>query len=446
MPFVSHPRPRRRHAAARILAPLLLALALLTTVAAASQARAAGMLQGAMQAVYVVHSADDTDRFLGSAFRWSQAGQVAVTNAHVVGDAAEVRLTDDRGQTLVAPVIARDAARDVAVIGLPTGQAPGLVPAPVPDLGGAVFALGAPLGIEFTATRGMVSASARQVDVAVPLRLLQHDAAVNPGSSGGPLVDEAGGLVGMNSQIADGSRHFIGIAYAIAASDLDRIVTGLVAETLPPLPRLGLHLRPVSRQIAAAMGIEPLGVLVDRVEPGSAGDRAGLMAGDVIALADGQPLPGPGDLAFAIEAAQDAGHLSLTIRRQGASLDRLLPLDPPGDTALILRDTADAAPRVAVHTLATLGVTLDGDTVAGLSDTSPAALAGLAEGDRIVAVNGKALDRDLLETLEIRAPALLLIARPGSGTRHLVLDPWDRNAGFRPQGGANVLDPDITVF
>ncbi len=73
--------------------------------------------------------------------------------------------------------------------------------------------------------------------------MLQHDAAVNPGSSGGPLVDAMGRLVGMNSQIADGSRMFVGIAYAISAPDLQRIVTGLIEETLMPLPSLGLTAR-----------------------------------------------------------------------------------------------------------------------------------------------------------------------------------------------------------
>ncbi|HMO73612.1 MAG TPA: trypsin-like peptidase domain-containing protein, partial [Paracoccaceae bacterium] len=154
--------------------------------------------------------------------------------------------------------------------------------------------MGAPLGAEFTVTRGMVSASARQVEAAVPLRLLQHDAAVNPGSSGGPLIDAQGRVVGMNSRIADGSRHYVGISYAIAAGDLARIVQGLVDETLIPFPKLGLQLRPVTRQIAAAMGLPAEGALVDRVDPGGLADRAGLRAGDVIAAAGGQPIATPG--------------------------------------------------------------------------------------------------------------------------------------------------------
>ncbi len=427
------------------------AMLLLTALAAFAPARAAtAPLEDAMASVLVVRSAGAEDAFLGSAFVWT-TGEVAVTNAHVVGDAAEVRLVDRTGAVLVAPVIARDPVRDVAVIGLPAGGAEGLHPGPSPALGDAVWALGAPLGLDFTATRGMVSAQARQVEVAVPLRLLQHDAAVNPGSSGGPLIDAAGRVVGMNSRIADGSRHYVGVSYAIAAPDLARIVQGLVEETLPAFPRLGLHLRPVSRQIAAALGVPAEGALVDRVTPGGAGARAGLVAGDIIHLADGSPLQGPGALAFAVDAALQAGSLSLTVLRGGARVEALLILTPPQESALGLRDLAGAGPaRVASYDLEGLGLTLrdeDGRaTIGTLTENSPALLAGLAPGDRILAVNGRPLGMAQAKALRLEAPALFLIERRGGATQHIIVDPWDRGAGFRPIGGANVLDPSVAVF
>ncbi len=265
------------HRLVQPLIRLMLALALLTALAALSPARAGSVLEDAMARVFVVRSDDAGDRFLGSAFLWG-AGAVAVTNAHVTQGAETVRLLDQSGHSQTARVIAQDAVRDVAVLSVapgPTGLLPGLQPGPIPALGDPVWALGAPLGLDFTLTRGMVSARARQVEAAVPLRLLQHDAAVNPGSSGGPLIDAAGRVVGMNSRIADGSRHSIGISFAIAAPDL------------------GLLLRPVSREIALALDIRQGGILVDRVNPGSIADRAGLVAGDVIAAADSHPRPAP---------------------------------------------------------------------------------------------------------------------------------------------------------
>ncbi len=221
------------------MAAVLMALAVLMAALPARAGTAA--LETAMDAVLTVRTNDDEDRFLGSAFLWGDRAEVAVTNAHVVGTAQEVRLVDRHGNEEVGLVIATDPVRDVAVISVAPGPdgvpRRGLVAAPDPaGLGLEVYALGAPLGVEFTLTEGMISATARQVDIAVPLLMLQHDAAVNPGSSGGPLVDAEGRLLGMNSQIADGSRMFVGIAYAIGAADLDRIVTGLIDETLPPVP------------------------------------------------------------------------------------------------------------------------------------------------------------------------------------------------------------------
>jgi serine protease Do len=196
----------KRQRPLRFVGEALAALLVLVLVALISPASASPLDQ-AMDKVFTVRSADAEDRFLGSAFLWAD-GTVAVTNAHVVGTAEEVRLIDRHGADLTALVIARDPVRDVAVISVPEGTA-GLTLAPIPpELGDEVFALGAPLGIEFTLTEGRISALARQVDIAVPVLMLQHDAAVNPGSSGGPLVDAEGRLLGMNSQIADGSRTF----------------------------------------------------------------------------------------------------------------------------------------------------------------------------------------------------------------------------------------------
>lgn len=425
----------------------LAALMVLVLVALVGPAKAAA-LDAAMDRVFTLRSADAEDRFLGSAFLWGD-GSVVVTNAHVVGAAEEVRLVDRNGVEEVALVIARDPVRDVAVISAPPGLAgaQGLaLSSDQPALGTEVFALGAPLGIEFTLTEGRISATARQVDPAVPLKMLQHDAAVNPGSSGGPLVDGQGRLLGMNSQIADGSRMFVGIAYAISATDLDFIVTGLVEETLPPLPALGLRARAVDRQVAEALGVAPEGLLVDGVEPGGLAAAAGLAGGDILLAVDGATLIQPGDLAFAVERASALGTAVVTVLRGGATLDLPLSLDAPAEAqGLRLRQVSGAMPEaVKSYRLAALGVVLDGSgLVTGVTDNSPALFAGLAKGDRILTVNGQAVD---LATYEITAPVLILVQAPGGATRHLRLDPWGKHDGLRPVGGANVLDPAVVVF
>ncbi|WP_333816764.1 S1C family serine protease [Tabrizicola sp.] len=420
-----------------LAALLVLALAAILSPASASP------LDDAMDKVFTVRSADAEDRFLGSAFVWAD-GSVAVTNAHVVGKAEEVRLIDRHGTDTTALVIARDTVRDVAVISLPA-PAEGLSLAPdLPELGDEVFALGAPLGIEFTLTEGRISSLARQVDIAVPMLMLQHDAAVNPGSSGGPLVDAEGRLLGMNSQIADGSRMFVGIAYAIPTAELDRIVTGLTLETLPPFPTLGLTARPVDRQVAETLGVTPQGLLIDAVAPGSLAETSGLEPGDIITQASGTTLTSPGDFAFAIESASADGAATLTLLRAGQEQTLTLALTEPEATGLRTREVPRAPATVAAYSLAALGVTLDPQgTVTALTDNSPALLAGLTKGDRILAINGAPQD---LQAYEITAPALLLLEAPGGATRHIRLDPWHAPEGVRPIGGANVLDPAVVVF
>jgi serine protease Do len=256
--------------------------------------------------------------------------------------------------------------------------------------------------------------------------MLQHDAAVNPGSSGGPLVDDRGALVGMNSQIADGSRMFVGIAYAIPAPDLQRIVTGLIEETLLPLPELGLTARPVDRQLAAALGIAASGLLVDSVAEGS--------------------LAAQGDLAFAVEAALPAGATDVALLRAGEKLLLTVSLQVEDvASGLTLRDVSGALPqKVASYTLETLGIVLGADgQVTAVNENSPALFAGVAAGDRIMAVNGAKAD---LGTLSIDAPVLLLLQGGNGATRHVLIDPWATGKTIRPVGGANVLDPDVVVF
>lgn len=459
---VAHPdaRPfrqvdRRGHArkTARLRVEVLAALVVMVLVALIGPAQAATLPEGAMAALRTLRSADDRNLFLGSAFLWRD-GAVAVTNAHVIAGHDRVRLIDEQGREEIGTVIAADPLRDVAVVSVVPGG-PGLVARSEPAGPGLeVYALGAPLGAEFSVSGGMISARARQVDPAVPLRLIQHDAAINPGSSGGALIDAMGRLVGMNTRIADGSRMFVGIGYAIAAADLDRIVTGLIDETLAPYPRLGLRARAIDRQVAAALGLPVGGVLVDAVEAGLPAGQAGLRAGDVILAVDGAVLRGAGDLPFAIEAAQPRLSADLAILRDGQAMLVILPLEPaidPTTQGLVLRGLGTAALRRQDYDLAGLGIRLQaGGTgaavVAAVTDTSPAAQAGLAGGDTILAMNGRELDAADLALVRLSAPAILLVRGQGGTTRHVLIDPWSPATGLRPAGGANVLDPAVVVF
>ncbi|MGO4908741.1 trypsin-like peptidase domain-containing protein [Pseudorhodobacter sp. W20_MBD10_FR17] len=440
---------KRRPNFMRQIAHIVGALLVLTCIAAISPNKAAAsQISAAFDSVVVLRSADTKDRFLGSGFVW-QTGALVVTNAHVVGTADRVRIIDAAGAEHAGEVIGRDPLRDVAVISVTDLAAPALPLGPMPAAGDDVWALGAPLELGLTLTRGIISAQARQVDAAVPIRFVQHDAAVNPGSSGGPLLDAQGRLIGMNSRIADGSRFYVGISYAIAAQDLTRIVDGLVDETLIPFPKLGLQLRPVSREIAAALGIAASGLLVDRVQPGELAERAGLLAGDILLAAAGADLTQMGDLAFAIEAALPSQSMALTVQRQGKDITLTLSFQPVAASALAMRgiDGAGALNRISSYRFEGLGLQFDDSAqVTTVTENSPALFAGIIRGDTVLAVNGHALTAADLRKLDITAPTLILLQRAGGATLHVILDPWDTGEGIRPVGGANILDPAIVVF
>lgn len=403
-------------------------------------------LQAALRGVVSVYSDDREERFLGSAAIWGD-GRLVVSNAHVVGRRSRVELRQG-GIWVVARVVRVDAARDLALLalaepvfgtGLPLGRA---------QLMQEVYAIGAPLEVAGSVSRGIVSARDRQVEAHVPVGMIQHDAAVNPGSSGGALVDPEGRLVGINSQIADGSRLFVGIAYALPVD----LVAAFVAGRLRAVVTLGLQGRAVNRAVAEALGLaRGRGVLVDDVTAGGLAAAAGLRPGDVILSLDGQELRAVGELAHVLDRRQ-AEVLRAEVWREGALIEIALDLQVAPPPLRLARAEAGARARgvlrVEAYDLAGLGVALvDGRTeIAALTPASPAYMAGLNAGDRIVAVNGQQIGAMALRQLTLRKPVLLLVQRADGSHVHIPLDPWRNGTPLRPLGGANMLDPDVVNF
>ena len=241
-----------------------------------------------------------------------------LTNAHVLrGEEVAVRRSD--GEVALGRVAARDDTLDVAVVAVDTGPAPAIAwePDAVGQLrtGQAVFALADPGGRGLRTTFGLVTATGRSFRGPRGRRIggsIEHSAPLPRGSSGGPLVDADGRLLGINSVRMEG-----GLLLALPA---DAALRG-VAEALgrgeaPARPQLGLALAPprAARRMRAAVGLpEREGLLVRGVEPGSPAERAGLERGDLLVAAAGRPLHGFDELLDALEAA--AGTLALTVVR-----------------------------------------------------------------------------------------------------------------------------------
>ena len=255
---------------------------------------------------------------------WGRGSGVVVaegrvlTNAHVLrGD--EVAVTRADGEVALGRVAGADDALDVAVIAVDTGAAP--VVAWVPDAverlvaGQAVFALADPGGRGLRTSFGMVTATGRSFRGPRGRRIrgsIEHSAPLPRGSSGGPLVDVEGRLLGLNSVRMEG-----GLLLALPADGaLHGLVDVLGRGEAPARPRLGLALAPprAARHMRAAVGLpEREGLLVRGVETGSPAERAGLQQGDLLVAAAGRPLRGYDDLFDALEGA--AGEITLGVVR-----------------------------------------------------------------------------------------------------------------------------------
>src|SRR4051812_24184786 len=241
-----------------------------------------------------------------------------ITNAHVLrGDEVAVGFAD--GETRLGRVAGADEALDVAVVAVDTADSPAVAwepdrPAEL-GIGAAVLALANPGGRGLRVTLGTVSAAERSFRGPRGRRIggsIEHTAPLPRGSSGGPLVDPDGRLLGLNTVRMDG-----GLILALPAdAALQRRVEALAAGEVEARPRLGVALAPprAARRLRSAVGLpERDGLLVRGVVEGSPAARAGIERGDLLAAVNGTPLRGVDDLFDALEAAR--GDLSLTVVR-----------------------------------------------------------------------------------------------------------------------------------
>jgi len=340
----------------------------------------------------------------GSGFIVSADGLI-LTNAHVVKDAKEVtvRLADRR--EYAAKVLGSDAATDIAVLrinaqGLPTVR---LGDPKLLQVGDPVLAIGAPYGLEQTATAGIVSAKGRSLpgDTAVPF--IQTDAAVNPGNSGGPLFDAAGNVVGINAQIYSRTGGFQGVSFAIPVDVAMRVRDQIVATGQAQHARLGVMVQDLTQPLAESFGLaRPDGALVAQVEPKSPAAVAGLKSGDVILRIDGEPMIQAGSLSARIAQSLPGERIKLNVWRGQKAQDLEVTLGragADGATQASANGGADEATGGARLGLALRPLTRDERSQAQLEHglvvqqaQGAAAKAGLTQGDVVMAINGLPVD------------------------------------------------------
>ncbi|HEY1858629.1 Do family serine endopeptidase [Acidocella sp.] len=345
----------------------------------------------------------------GSGFIINSSG-IVVTNNHVVKDAKTVSVILSDGTSYPAKIIGTDPKTDLAVLKINVGH-----PLPYVELGSSkdvepgewVVAMGNPFGLGGTVTAGIVSALGRNIGDGPYDRFIQIDAPINEGNSGGPLFDQHGQVIGINTAILTPSGGSVGIGFAIPSDMVKRVVTQLIDSGKVTRGYLGVAAQQISPQMAQAMGLpttDPTtdGALIAAVSGDSPAARAGLKPGDVITAVNGTKVTDPSDLAADI-ADIDPGHdTSITYLRDGKSHDMSLavttmPADPNADFQKGGSGPATATSHAALGlTLApltpdsrsqlNLPSSANGAVIANVTPNSLADQAGLQPGDLLVGV------------------------------------------------------------
>ena len=268
--------------------------------------------------VLVEVEADTAFEFgLGSGIVWDADNGYIVTNQHVVEDADSVTIALSDGTSLSGEVVGGSVGHDVAVVRVDP-EAAELVaatfaPASSVRVGQLAVAIGSPLGLTGTVTAGIVSAVRIQVqggsdpNSPVPVEMIQTDAAINRGNSGGALADWQGRVIGMNTMIQTTSGGNIGLGFAVPSDTVDLIATRIIKGESLELGYLGISGRAAEGDIA--------GVAVVEVLSGSPAEEAGLLAGDIIVSLDSEPMIDIAELAAAIKLRRPGEAVELTLRR-----------------------------------------------------------------------------------------------------------------------------------
>ncbi len=255
----------------------------------------------------------------GSGFFVSGDGYL-VTNNHVVDNAAEVQVVMDDGRTLDAKVVGTDPKTDLALVKVnEAGDYPYVrLAAEKGRVGDWVVAIGNPFGLGGTVTAGIVSAQHRDIGSGPYDDYMQIDAAVNRGNSGGPTFNLKGEVAGVNTAIFSPSGGNVGIAFAIPAHVVQRVVADLKANGSVTRGFIGVQIQPVTKEIAEAIDLkEARGALVAEAQKGTPAERAGVRAGDVIVAVNGEPVKDARELSRKVAAIAPGTRVPLKILRGG---------------------------------------------------------------------------------------------------------------------------------
>ena len=332
---------------------------------------------------------------LGSGFILSPDGYI-LTNAHVAQDADKiiVRLSDQRERP--AKLIGVDEMTDVALLKIEGDNLPAVKigDSDALEVGEWVLAIGSPFGLEHTATQGIVSAVGRNLPSGTYVPFIQSDVAVNPGSSGGPLFNLRGEVIGINSQIYSSTGGYMGLSFAIPIKLAMQVVEQIKSTGEVTRGWLGVLLQAVNNDLADAFNLDrPRGALVAQILPDSPAASAGFKQGDIILRYGGEPVEDSSQLPRMIGVTPVGKTVAMSILRNGEPLEikaTIARLEPAEEVVSTMDEFNDPLLQVTVADLSNeqrraLGAEDRGVLITTL-DEGPAANAGLYPDDIILEV------------------------------------------------------------
>lgn len=340
---------------------------------------------------------ESKERILGSGFIISSNGYI-VTNRHVVvGDTElKVRLLDRHEYT--AKVIGMDKRTDLALLKIDAKNLPTLPLGNSNQLqvGQWILAIGNPFGFDYTATQGIISALSRNLPDENYVPFIQTDAAVNPGNSGGPLLNLQGQVVGVNSQIYTNSGGFMGLSFAIPINIVKDVIDQIKAHGKVSYGWLGVMVQGMDQSLAQSFGLQqPIGALVAQVEPNSPAAKAGFKSGDIILDFDGKPVKRSGDLPPLVGSTPIGTVVPVEILRDGKHMTLKVKIGKLNEQQL--KQASEKAPvenghgRMGIATetiphdqLGELGLKHDAVVIKAMNPNGVAAQSGLQIGDIIL--------------------------------------------------------------
>ena len=375
------------------------------------------------------NAAASFERSFSSGFILAADGLV-LTSAHAVYEAQEIWVLTADARRFQAVVTGLDRPSDVALLKIAASGLPSVQVSEAPTIcpGEAVAALGSPFGFDASVTAGIVSAYPRFLPGGGPMALIQTDVALNPGSSGGPLFNAQGMVVGMNSMIYSANGVYSGVAFALPAASVLQIAAELKASGFLQRGSIGIATQPVTGELAQAFGLQtPGGALVIQVDAASTAREAGLRSGDIVLSVNAGGSSSHAAIEERIAAARPGESLAIDLWRDRALRRTLVKVqalasDMPRKTNTKPRNS-EVRLGLDVGRAKVSSRMPDGLYVHAVSGSS--LLAGIEPGDRIAAVNstpvGSLAELDTaLEPLG-SSPVVAVLVRRGSVAIYLAV-------------------------